>query len=152
MIVPGLYGYVSGTKWIVNIEASTFESFDAYWVRRGWAPQAPIKTECRIDTPHGGGSLVAGEIAVAGIAWAQHRGIDRVEVQIDDQPWVEAELATEDTPDTWRLWVYRWQATWGDHVIRARATDGEGRTQPAEPLPPFPDGATGYPGVSVSVG
>ncbi|MEX0985768.1 MAG: molybdopterin-dependent oxidoreductase [Actinomycetota bacterium] len=151
MVVPGLYGYVSATKWVVDIEATTFDAFDAYWIKRGWGQQAPIKTQSRIDTPAGGKRQAAGEIAVAGIAWAQHRGIDRVEVQVDDLPWVEADLADEATVDTWRLWVYRWQATPGEHTLRVRATDGTGETQPETYQAPFPDGATGLHSVKVTV-
>ena len=104
MVVPGLYGYVSATKWVVDLELTTFDSFDPYWIRRGWAEQAPIKTQSRIDTPRHGSSVKAGEIVVAGVAWAQRVGISRVEVRIDDGPWADANLAAEDTIDTWRLW------------------------------------------------
>src|SRR5262249_347571 len=107
MIVPGLYGYVSATKWIVDMELTTFDAFDAYWIRRGWSQQAPIKTESRIDTPRDGASVAAGTVPVAGVAWAQHRGIERVEVRVDDGDWQEAELGAQDTTDTWRQWVYR---------------------------------------------
>ena len=151
IVVPGLYGYVSATKWLVDIEATTFDAFDAYWVQRGWGREGPIKTQSRIDVPRGGNTLAAGEIVVAGIAWAQHRGIAKVEVQVDDGAWTEADLAPEDTPDTWRLWSSRWQATSGTHLVRVRATDGEGETQPSALAPPFPDGATGYHEVQVSV-
>jgi len=150
MVVPGLYGYVSATKWVVEIEATTFER-EAYWVRRGWAQEAPIKTQSRIDTPRAGASLPAGEVAVAGIAWAQHVGIDAVEVQVDDGPWAAAELAAEDTPDTWRLWVYRWQAGPGDHTLTVRATDRSAATQTEVHAAPFPDGATGHHTIDVRV-
>ncbi len=104
MAVPGLYGYVSATKWLVDLELTTFEEFDPYWIRRGWAEQAPIKTQSRIDTPKPLASVPAGDVVVAGVAWAQHTGIDAVEVRIDDGEWKQAELATEDTVDTWRQW------------------------------------------------
>jgi len=151
MIVPGLYGYVSATKWLVDLELSTFDAFDAYWIRRGWAQQAPVKTQSRIDTPGSYAEVAAGEVAVAGVAWAQHRGITRVEVQVDGAAWAEAELAAEDTVDTWRQWVYRWGAIPGRHSLRVRATDRDGVTQTAERVTPFPDGATGHHTVIVDV-
>jgi len=152
MIVPGLYGYVSATKWLVDIELTTFDAYDPYWVQRGWAEQAPIKTMSRIDTPSPFLNPVPGEIPIAGVAWAQHVGIDRVEVSIDGAPWGTAELAGEDTVDTWRQWVYRWNADAGDHRIRVRATDRTGATQTADRAEPFPDGATGHHEIVVRVG
>ena len=151
MLVPGLYGYVSATKWLVDLELSTFDAFDAYWIERGWAEQAPVKTQSRIDTPRPFADLTAGTVAVAGVAWAQRRGIDGVEVRIDEGPWMEAELATEDTVDTWRQWVLRWAATPGRHTLQVRATDGEGVTQTPIRATPFPDGATGHHSVVVDV-
>jgi DMSO/TMAO reductase YedYZ molybdopterin-dependent catalytic subunit len=151
MVVPGLYGYVSATKWIVDIELSTFEAYDAYWIERGWAQQAPIKTESRIDTPRSSGTLDAGEVVVAGIAWAQHRGIEGVDVQVDGGTWSRAELAAEDTVDTWRQWMFRWNATSGAHTLAVRATDGSDRVQTPTPSPPFPNGATGDHTISVTV-
>jgi DMSO/TMAO reductase YedYZ molybdopterin-dependent catalytic subunit len=151
MIVPGLYGYVSATKWLVDLELTRFEDFAAYWVREGWAQQAPIKTASRIDTPRDGATVRAGSVAVAGVAWAQHRGIAVVEVRMDDGPWTPAELAAEDAIDTWRQWVYRWNATTGTHALQVRATDDTGQTQTAIRRPPFPDGATGYHTISVEV-
>jgi DMSO/TMAO reductase YedYZ molybdopterin-dependent catalytic subunit len=144
MIVPGLYGYVSATKWLVELELTTLDAYDAYWVQRGWAKEAPVKTQSRIDTPAGGARLAAGAVAVAGVAWAQHRGITRVEVRVDDGDWAKAELGTADTIDTWRQWVYRWDAAPGSHTLAVRATDGEGETQTAGRTAPFPDGATGH--------
>jgi DMSO/TMAO reductase YedYZ molybdopterin-dependent catalytic subunit len=151
MIVPGLYGYVSATKWIVDIELTTFDAFDPYWVERGWAERAPIKTMSRIDTPSPFLDLRPGEVPVAGVAWAQHVGIDRVEIAVDDGPWQPAELAAEDTIDTWRQWIYRWQATSGEHRLSVRATDRSGTTQPADRAEPFPDGATGHHSIVVRV-
>jgi DMSO/TMAO reductase YedYZ molybdopterin-dependent catalytic subunit len=151
MVVPGLYGYVSATKWLVDLELTTLDAYDAYWIQRGWAKEAPIKTQSRIDTPRSGTGVSVGTVAVAGIAWAQHRGIERVEVRVDDGPWREAELGTEDTIDTWRQWIYRWDATSGPHTISVRATDGDGATQTAERAEPFPDGATGHHTVTVDV-
>jgi len=143
MIVPGLYGYVSATKWLVDIELTTFQAYDAYWVKRGWAQQAPIKTESRIDTPKASSSLRAGQVAVAGVAWAQHRGIERVDVRVDDGPWLPAELGAQDTVDTWRQWLFRWEATSGTHTLAVRATDATGATQTPTAAAPFPDGAAG---------
>nr|MDP9328004.1 molybdopterin-dependent oxidoreductase [Actinomycetota bacterium] len=151
MVVPGLYGYVSATKWLVDIELSTFEAFDAYWIERGWAKQAPIKTESRIDTPRNRADVPVGQVAVAGIAWAQHRGIEGVDVRVDDGPWMPAQLAVQDTVDTWRQWVLRWDAAAGDHLLSVRATDGTGAAQVESPVPPFPDGATGDHTITVHV-
>jgi DMSO/TMAO reductase YedYZ molybdopterin-dependent catalytic subunit len=150
MIVPGLYGYVSATKWITDIELTTFDAYDAYWVQRGWAQQAAIKTESRIDTPRSNAKV--GTVMVAGVAWAQHRGIERVEVRVDDGEWNDATLSTQDTTDTWRQWRWPWQASVGNHTLQVRATDADGETQPEQPLPPFPNGATGWHTVSVTVG
>jgi DMSO/TMAO reductase YedYZ molybdopterin-dependent catalytic subunit len=152
MIVPGLYGYVSATKWLVELELTTFEAFDPYWVRRGWAEQAPVKTMSRIDTPTPFLRVPPGTVPVAGVAWAQHRGIDRVELRVDRGPWIEAELAAVDTIDTWRQWLVRWDAAPGDHRLEVRATDGTGATQTADRSEPFPDGATGHHTVLVHVG
>jgi DMSO/TMAO reductase YedYZ molybdopterin-dependent catalytic subunit len=151
MVVPGLYGFVSATKWVVDMELTTFEAYDAYWVQRGWSQQAPIKTQSRIDTPRTPQQVRAGTVAVAGVAWAQHRGIARVEVRVDDGPWQEAQLATQDTIDTWREWVYGWPATVGWHTLQVRATDGTGAVQTEAQAPPAPNGATGYHHVRVQV-
>lgn len=152
MVVPGLYGYVSATKWLVDLELTTFDAFDPYWIERGWSKQAPIKTQSRIDTPRASAKLQPGEVVVAGVAWAQHRGIGGVEVSVDDGPWIPAELAAEDTVDTWRQWVYRWNASSGDHRLSVRATDGTGETQPSKEAAPFPNGATGNHTIVVRVG
>jgi DMSO/TMAO reductase YedYZ molybdopterin-dependent catalytic subunit len=152
MVVPGLYGYVSACKWITEIELSRFADFDAYWVPRGWSQRAPIKTQSRIDTPRDGSKRKAGTFVVAGVAWAQHRGISKVEVQVDGGPWAEATLAATVSSDTWRQWSYRWQATPGKHTLRVRATDRDGQTQTSTPAPPAPDGATGWHAVQVDVG
>jgi DMSO/TMAO reductase YedYZ molybdopterin-dependent catalytic subunit len=151
MVVPGLYGYVSATKWIVDIELTTFDAFDAYWIHRGWAQQAPIKTESRIDTPTSGARVRAGTVPVAGVAWAQHRGIQAVELRVDGGRWVPAELSVEDTVDTWRQWLVMWDATRGDHQLQVRATDQTRSVQTDATAPPFPDGATGYHTVVVQV-
>ena len=151
MVVPGLYGYVSATKWVTDIEVTTFASASAYWAQRGWSQQAPIKTECRIDVPAGGASLTAGRIAVAGVAWAQHKGIAAVEVRVNGGPWQEARLAAVPDIDTWRQWVWEWPASPGNYLIEARATDATGYTQTAVQAQPVPNGATGYPSAQVSV-
>ncbi len=151
MVVPGLYGYVSATKWVTDIEVTTFASASAYWAQRGWSQQAPIKTECRIDVPSGGASLTAGRIAVAGVAWAQHKGIAAVEVRVNGGPWQEARLAAVPDIDTWRQWVWEWPASAGNYLIEARATDATGYTQTAAQAQPVPNGATGYPSAQVSV-
>ena len=151
MIVPGLYGYVSATKWIADLELTTFDAFDAYWVQRGWAQQAPVKISSRIDTPRAGSRLASGTIPVAGVAWAQHVGIERVEVQLDGGSWADADLGAVDTVDTWCQWVYRWPATAGDHLLRVRATDDTGAVQTAAVAEPFPSGSTGLHTIEVHV-
>ncbi|MDT0345961.1 molybdopterin-dependent oxidoreductase [Streptomyces litchfieldiae] len=151
MVVPGLYGYVSACKWLQGLELTTFDDFDAYWVDRGWAEQGPIKTQSRIDTPRPSSPPVAGRVPVAGVAWAQHTGIERVEVRVDDGPWQEAELAAEDTADTWRQWRWDWTAEPGEHRLQVRATDRAGRTQTETTTGTAPDGATGWHTVTLEV-
>jgi DMSO/TMAO reductase YedYZ molybdopterin-dependent catalytic subunit len=151
MVVPGLYGYVSACKWITDIEVTTFSANTAYWAQRGWTDQAPIKTECRIDVPSGAGPVKPGRTSIAGVAWAQHKGIDAVEVRVDRGPWQRATLAQVPGIDSWRLWSLDWQAATGGHLIEARATDATGYTQTALVQPPEPNGATGYPMVAVTV-
>ncbi|MEW2414838.1 molybdopterin-dependent oxidoreductase [Streptomyces sp. NPDC046866] len=151
MLVPGLYGYVSACKWITEIELTAFDAYDAYWVERGWARRAPVKTQTRIDTPRPFARPAAGTVVVAGVAWAQRRGIERVEVRVDDGPWQPADLAAADTADTWRQWSFRWPAEPGGHTLSARATDGTGRVQPEERAGTVPDGATGHHTVFVTV-
>jgi DMSO/TMAO reductase YedYZ molybdopterin-dependent catalytic subunit len=151
MVVPGLYGYVSACKWITEIELSRFSDFDAYWVPRGWSQQAPIKTASRIDTPRDGAGRKAGTVTVAGVAWAQHRGISKVEVQIDNGPWQVATLAPAVSSDTWREWSFQWPASRGKHAVRVRATDAAGQTQTSDQADPAPDGATGWHTVQVRV-
>ncbi|HLT12343.1 MAG TPA: sulfite oxidase [Micromonosporaceae bacterium] len=151
MVVPGLYGYVSATKWLAELELSTFDDFDAYWVPRGWAPRAPIKTQSRIDRPRDGATVPAGDVVVAGVAWAPHRGISAVEVRVDEGPWQPATLGTVASVDTWRLWSWTWAATPGEHILAVRATDGTGQAQTSEKAPPAPDGATGWHRIAVTV-
>lgn len=151
MVVPGLYGYVSACKWIEDIELTTFDAYDSYWVKRGWARRAPVKTQSRIDTPKPFARPKAGTVMVAGVAWAQHRGIDKVELRVDDGPWQEARLAAEDSRDTWRQWSFPWQATKGGHTLTVRATDGDGHVQTARRTRTIPDGADGRHSVVVTV-
>ncbi|MGW4628403.1 molybdopterin-dependent oxidoreductase [Streptomyces rubiginosohelvolus] len=151
MLVPGLYGYVSACKWIEDIELTTFDDYDAYWVKRDWAREAPIKTQSRIDTPKPFARPEAGTVMVAGVAWAQHRGIEKVEIRVDDGPWKPAQLAEQATVDTWRQWTYPWKATPGSHTLTVRATDGTGETQTEKRTKTVPDGASGWHSVVVSV-
>ena len=142
MVVPGLYGYVSATKWVTELELTTLDE-KAYWITRGYAQQAPIKISSRIDTPKPLSRVPAGTIPIAGVAWAQGTGIAAVEVSIDGGPWQAARLAGEAGIDTWRQWVFPWEAAAGSHRIAVRATDKDGVTQTADRAPIFPDGATG---------
>ena len=148
LVVPGLYGYVSATKWLSKIELTSWER-EGYWVPRGWSREGPIKTQSRIGYPRHRDVVAAGPARVAGVAWAQGRGIAKVEVQVDDGEWQEATLATDVSDDTWRQWVLDWEATPGDHVLRVRATDGTGETQTGERTPVAPDGATGWHQITV---
>jgi DMSO/TMAO reductase YedYZ molybdopterin-dependent catalytic subunit len=152
VVVPGLYGYVSATKWVVDMEFTTFGAFSAYWVRQTptWSQQAPIKTESRIDVPKGSAPLTAGQVTIAGVAWAQHTGIAAVEVGIDGV-FYPAKLPAQDTIDTWRQWYHVWDATPGPHVLQVRATDQSGYTQTAIKHRTDPNGATGYHTVNVTV-
>jgi DMSO/TMAO reductase YedYZ molybdopterin-dependent catalytic subunit len=149
MVVPGLYGYVSATKWVVELKLTTFAADEGYWTPLGWSARGPIKLASRIDVP--GGNVDAGTVAVAGVAWAQHTGVGGVEVQVDDGPWTKAELAETTGPDTWRQWHYAWDATKGDHRLAVRATDAAGTLQVAAEAAPAPDGASGYHSVRVTV-
>ncbi|MDG4789869.1 molybdopterin-dependent oxidoreductase [Micromonospora sp. WMMD1102] len=151
VVVPGLYGYVSACKWLVELELTSFADFDAYWVPRGWSARGPIKTQSRIDTPRAGRRLAAGEVTVAGVAWAQHVGIRQVEVRVDDGDWQPATLAPATSTDTWVQWSWRWTATAGEHTLRVRATDATGAVQTGQSRPVAPDGATGWHAVRVTV-
>ncbi|SIN20480.1 molybdopterin-dependent oxidoreductase [Micromonospora cremea] len=151
VVVPGLYGYVSACKWVTELELTRFADFDAYWVPRGWSAQGPIKTQSRIDAPRARNRLTTGPITVAGVAWAQHRGIRRVEVRVDGGPWQEAELAPTVSVDTWVQWSWRWDATPGEHRLQVRATDETGETQTERAQGVVPDGATGWHTVTVTV-
>ncbi|MFI6260823.1 molybdopterin-dependent oxidoreductase [Micromonospora sp. NPDC051006] len=151
MVVPGLYGYVSACKWVTELELTSFADFDAYWVPRGWSAQGPIKTQSRIDAPRARNRLSAGRVVVAGVAWAQQRGIRRVEVRVDDGPWQDAALAPTVSVDTWVQWSWGWDATPGEHRLQVRATDATGETQTAREQGVAPDGATGWHTVTVTV-
>jgi DMSO/TMAO reductase YedYZ molybdopterin-dependent catalytic subunit len=152
MVVPGLYGYVSATKWVVDLEVTRFDLKQGYWTPRGWSPLGPVKTESRIDVPRDGAQVKAGKVAVAGVAWAQHRGIRAVEVSVDGGPWQPARLGAEASIDTWRQWVFAWDAPAGDHRLSVRATDRTGAVQTQQVSPPAPDGATGWHTIQVNVG
>ena len=151
MVVPGLYGYVSACKWIVELQATTFAGYQAYWVRGGWAQQGPIRLASRIDRPTGSQQVAVGtEIPVAGIAWDQHVGVSRVEVQVDDEAWQQAVLAPVPSVDTWRQWVWLWTpGSAGQHRLRVRAYDGTGRAQDESIADPYPAGATGLHTITV---
>ncbi len=151
MVVPGLYGYVSATKWLTDLEVTSFSKFTAYWSDRGWAEQAPVKTASRIDVPHAFATVKAGQVAVAGVAWAQTRGIDRVEVRVDGGQWQQARLAAADSDDTWRQWVLQWAAEPGRHTLEVRATDGSGEVQTGQRAAPRPNGSSGWHSVDVTV-
>ncbi len=152
LIVPGLYGYVSATKWLAELELTTLEAFDAYWVPRGWAKEAPILTQSRIDVPHVNSTVPAGTVQVAGVAWAPDRGVSKVEVRVDEDAWREATLSTTTFgPQTWVQWRYAWDATPGRHLLYVRATDGTGTVQEERVTPPPPDGARGYHWIGLDV-
>lgn len=149
MVVPGLYGYVSATKWVVELQVTRFDEARAYWTDRGWSARGPVKISSRIDVPRD--PVPAGEVVVAGVAWHQHTGIAGVEVSIDDGPWRDAELATAISADTWVQWSYRWDADPGSHVVKVRATSVDGEVQTDDVAPVAPDGATGHHAVIVDV-
>jgi DMSO/TMAO reductase YedYZ molybdopterin-dependent catalytic subunit len=144
LIVPGLYGYVSATKWLSEIELTTWEAFDAYWVPLGWSKTGPILTQSRIDTPRAFTRVPAGTVPIAGVAWAPDRGISAVEVRIDEGTWLPAEMSTPISDATWVQWRYGWEASRGEHTIQVRATDGDGEVQTDQRTTPAPDGARGH--------
>ncbi len=151
MVTPGLYGYVSATKWLVDLEVTRFADFKAYWTTRGYSAEAPIKTSSRIDVPRSFAQLEAGPNKIAGVAWAQASGIEKVEVRVDGGDWQEASLGEEDGVDTWRQWVYDWDAGSGPHTLEVRATDRTGFVQTGKRAPIAPDGSTGWDSKSVTV-
>ena len=152
LIVPGLFGYVSATKWLSSIELTTREAVDGYWVPLGWAKDAPILTQSRIDVPRNGVQLGMGPIDIAGVAWAPDRGIVKVEVRIDDGAWQEARISRPISNATWVQWQLPWTATSGRHSIEARATDGRGGVQTEQQSDPAPDGARGHHRIFATVG
>jgi DMSO/TMAO reductase YedYZ molybdopterin-dependent catalytic subunit len=151
LVVPGLYGYIASVKWLTEIELTTFDAFDSYWVRRDYADRAPIKTMSRIDTPKSLSKPKKGLVPIAGVAWAQTRGIDKVEVQIDDDEWAEATLAEALGENTWRQWMFPVELDEGFHTLKVRATDGAGELQLEERADPLPDGASGWHTIRVNV-
>jgi DMSO/TMAO reductase YedYZ molybdopterin-dependent catalytic subunit len=152
LVVPGLYGYVSATKWVVDLELTRFDRAEAYWTRLGWSPRGPIKTQSRVDVPRSGQDVARGPVTFGGVAWAQNRGVRAVEVRIDDGDWQPAELGASYSNETWRLWSFNWQATEpGLHTITVRATDNTGAVQTSEPADVVPDVATGWHTVSFAV-
>jgi hypothetical protein len=152
LVVAGLYGYVSATKWLSEILLTGWDEFDAYWVPRGWSKEGPIKTQSRIDTPSDSRAISPGPTSVAGVAWAPNRGISKVEVQLgNDVPWVDAELSEPLSRSTWVQWRVDWDAPEGTHVLRVRATDGDGETQVEQISPAAPNGATGWHSISTLV-
>jgi DMSO/TMAO reductase YedYZ molybdopterin-dependent catalytic subunit len=152
MLIPGLYGYVSACKWLASIEATTFDAFDAYWIERDWAAEGPIKVASRIDTPAPLREFPAGRRAIAGVAWAQTRGIEKVEVRVDEEDWAEAELSPEVDADVWRQWVLPYDFPAGRHSITVRATSADGEVQPEARAAPFPSGSTGWHSIQVLAG
>ncbi len=149
MIIPGLYGYVSACKWLVGIEATTYEAVDAYWTERDWAAEGPIEVASRIDVPASLRSFPAGRRPIAGVAWAQTRGIERVEVRVDEEDWVEARLAPAVDADLWRQWVLPYDFARGRHQITVRAVSADGEIQTEKRTAPFPSGATGWHSIQV---
>ena len=151
LIIPGLYGYVSATKWLTELHLTRFDEFEAFWIPRGWAVRAPILTQSRIDVPKARATVAAGRVPVAGVAWAPDRGIRGVEVRIDGAEWVPATISTPISAATWVQWLYPWDATAGSHEIEVRATDGAGEVQTDARSNPAPDGARGHHRISVTV-
>jgi len=144
MIVPGLYGFVSATKWVVDLEVTRFDRFSAYWTERGWSSHGPVKTESRVEVPRDGSSVQAGTVRIGGHAWAQHTGIEKVEFRVDGHPWQEATLGRVPGNDTWVQWAGSVDVARGHHSVAVRATDRSGYTQTAVRVDVVPDGATGW--------
>ncbi|MBI2242987.1 MAG: molybdopterin-dependent oxidoreductase, partial [Nocardioides sp.] len=152
MVVPGLYGFVSACKWITRITLTTYAEQEAYWTRRDWATDAPIRISSRIDTPRPLSTVEAGRTVIGGVAWAQHQGgIERVEVRVDGGPWQQARLGPSAGDDYWRQWYLPWTAEPGRHSLAVRAVDGDGEVQTGARATPFPQGATGIQQIVVTV-
>ena len=152
LVVPGLYGYVSATKWVVELKVTRFDAETAYWTTRGWSDRGPVKTSSRIDVPRSGAKIPSGRLAVAGVAWAQHVGIERVELRLDGDDWVEAELAASISTDTWVQWKFEWDAPDGDHTVQVRAIDANGGVQSGKQVQVAPNGAEGWHTVTFTTG
>ncbi len=151
LIIPGLYGYVSATKWLSELELTRFDTFEGFWIPRGWAAMAPILTQTRIDVPRQGARIAAGQVPIAGVAWAPDRGIQGVEVKVDDGSWTAARLSAPISKATWVQWLYLWDATPGSHTIEVRSIDGTGDIQTDARSAPAPDGARGHHSISVAI-
>jgi DMSO/TMAO reductase YedYZ molybdopterin-dependent catalytic subunit len=152
MVVPGLYGFVSATKWVVDLEVTTFAQKAGYWTSRGWSSHGPIKTASRVEVPRAFGRFPSGKVSIGGSAWAQSKGISKVEIQLDDGAWQAAQLAAEASVDTWRQWSYMWDnAPSGNHKVRVRAYNADGELQIEEQAPPEPDGSTGWHTINFTV-
>lgn len=150
MVVPGLFGYVSATKWVTEMEVTRFADAQGYWTPRGWSERGPVKLESRIDTPRNGTTVTVGEqVAIAGVAWQPHTGVKAVQVRVGSGAWQQAELAESVSADTWRQWVLRWTPTAGSHRIEVRAVSADGEVQTSVERPPAPNGATGWASVTV---
>lgn len=150
MVVPGLFGYVSATKWVTEMEVTRFADAQGYWTPRGWSERGPVKLESRIDTPQNGTTVTVGEqVAIAGVAWQPHTGVKAVQVRVGSGAWQQAELAESVSADTWRQWVLRWTPTAGSHRIEVRAVSADGEVQTSVERPPAPNGATGWASVTV---
>ena len=143
-IVPGLYGFVSATKWVVDMEVTRFDRFEAYWTPKGWAEKAPVKIASRIDVPASGDEVEAGDVAIGGVAWHQHTGIEAVEVSLDGGEWQRADVAPGPTDDTWVQWAITTSVEPGDHVVKVRAVGKDGEVQTGVERDVLPDGATGW--------
>jgi DMSO/TMAO reductase YedYZ molybdopterin-dependent catalytic subunit len=152
MVIPGLYGFISATKWLTRLTLTTYDDEQAYWTERDWATDAPIKISARIDTPRALDTLDAGETVIGGVAWCQQSGgVGIVEVQVDGGGWQKATLGPDGGNDYWRQWYFRWDAEPGQHSISARVTSGEREVQTAARANPFPSGASGIQQISISV-
>ncbi|MGL5865438.1 MAG: molybdopterin-dependent oxidoreductase [Dermatophilaceae bacterium] len=151
LVTPGLYGFTGATKWLTRMTATTYAADRAYWTKRNWATDAPVLTQSRIDTPQGNSRRGAGRVVIGGVAWAQQRGVARVEVRVDGGRWQEARLGPDAGIDYWRQWYLPWDAVPGQHELTVRATDATGATQPERRTDPFPSGATGWHRIVVTV-